>query len=484
MKIGNITLTVLILAGLFIPVQTVRADIAPPPEVELGGLQPPQFQQTEVAMLYERVEMEMGMYYDETAPTPIQNRVLIEAYFLMKNLGNVDESMQAVFPSESNPICRGNTHGERFTAYYIVQDSFQVGIDGITVPTTIVKAPYGDCNNFPWLAFDIIFPVQKEVLVKVSYEMRTWNVDAAQNIDYVLDTGAGWNGKIGRGYVILKFPYAVTSENVLSSSTEGFQTFYNEIFWSFQNLEPTSESNIHISVVSPNVWLDIKRLRAQLERVPESPDAWIQLIEAYRDIGLDEKGDFVRDKYYFDLTESAYQTAIAENPNSAELHARYAEYRLYNWSPRLSRQLTENEATQLLSLLNKAFALEPNNETAKNTMSSLLGVAPFITFTPPPTVPPTATLLFTTTPTMTPSVTITPVPSETPVVITVVHTKIVKALTSTQLPQVTATLSLVETESKSESQNNSNPSSLIFGAFVIFGAGLGLGLLFAKSKKK
>ncbi|HSK89220.1 MAG TPA: hypothetical protein VK880_12720, partial [Anaerolineales bacterium] len=255
MKPVKLALAISILLSFFIPLQSARVDIAPSPEVEIGGLH--SFQDTEVQMMYERVELELQMFHSEDAVDPLQNRVVVNAYFVMKNQGTVDENMQAVFPSQSRPFCHGNISGDTFTVYDIIQDSFEVSIDGIIVPTSVMDAPYGDCLDYPWLAFDINFPVNKDVLVKVSYVMETWNVDSAQNIDYILETGAGWKGNIGRGYIILKFPYVVTSENVLSGATKGYQILYNEVFWSFQDLEPTSENNIHISIVSPNVWLEI-----------------------------------------------------------------------------------------------------------------------------------------------------------------------------------------------------------------------------------
>jgi len=484
MRNAKILFIVSIVMSLFISSQPVLADMAPEPEVELGGLQPPQFKPIEVAMLYERVEMELGMYSDETALQPIQNRVTVTAYFVMQNQGAVDESMKAVFPTESMAICRGVMQGDSFTYYSIRQDSFQVSIDGTNVSTTSLEAPYGNCENYPWLAFDVTFPVNKEVLVKVSYVMETQSVDSAQNIDYILETGAGWKGKIGRGYIVFKFPYTVTSENILSATTKGYQRLYNEIFWSFQDLEPTPEDNIHISIVSPDTWLEIKRLRNQLTKVPESPDAWIKLINIYRSIGFDQKGDYIRNDNYVGLVYDAYQQAMAANPNNAELLTQYARYRLYGLSPRLTRILEPDEAMQILPLLNKALALEPNNETAQQTLSDLLAVAPFITFTSPPTIPPTATSQFTATPSITPSATITSTPTETPVIVTVIQTKLVYPPTGTETPKPTATIALMPTTTSIESRKESNSSSTIFGALIVFIAGAGSGWLLSKRQKK
>ena len=464
-------------------VESAHADMAPEPEVELGGLQPPQFKPTEVAMLYERVEMELGMFYDETAINPIQNRVTVNAYFVMQNQGTVDESMKAVFPSQSAPHCHGAGSGNTFTVYDIEQDTFQVVVDGVTIPTFELEAPYADCSDYPWLAFDVTFPVNKEILVKISYSMKTWNVDFAQNINYILETGAGWKGKIGRGYIILKFPYTVTSENVLSTTTKGYQSVYNEIFWSFQDLEPTSKDNIQISIVSPNVWLDILRLRHQLAETADAPRVWLDLITKYGGIAYSNKGTFTRDQHYADLIGSAYEQAIAANPNNAELFLSYAADKLFGWSP-YGEPINDAQARQILPLLSKALALEPDNADAAYVLSRLQVAAPFITFTIPPTIPPTATSPFTATPSITPTVTITPIPSETPFVVTVIQTKLVKAPTSTPDAKPTLTTYPTLTEMPVTTQTESNSSALVFGALAIFAVGAGSGWLLSKRQKK
>lgn len=482
MKPAKLALAVSILLSFFIPLQSARADIAPPPEVEIGGLH--SFQDTEVQMMYERVELELQMFHSEDGVDPLQNRVVVNAYFVMKNQGVMDESMQAVFPSQSWPICHGNTSGDSFTFYSIIQDSFEIAIDGVVVPTSVLEAPYGECPDYPWMSFDINFPVNKEILVKVSYVMETFNVDSAQNIDYILETGAGWKGKIARGYIILKFPYAVTSENILSDATKGYQILYNEVFWSFQDLEPTSEDNIHISIVSPNIWLELQNLRAQIEKDPQTPDAWLRLIDLYAGITYSNKGIFIRDEHYFDLIESTYPKAIAANPNSAEILASYAAHKFFRWSPH-GEPITADQARQVLPLLNKALALDSTNETALYVLSQLKDAAPFITFTPPATVPPTATSLFTVTPMVTPSATIPPIPSEKPMVVTAIHTKIVQLPTSTPKPSVpTTTTTPTQSTAQVENQGGTRSSPMIFGALLVFLAGVGAGTFWSKRAGK
>jgi tetratricopeptide (TPR) repeat protein len=310
--------------------------------------------------------------------------------------------------------------------------------------------------------------------------------DYMENIEYILETGAGWSGPIKRGYVIFRFPYEATKENVLSDTTAGYQYLYNEIFWSFENLEPTSENNIQISIVSPSTWQQMLSLRRDLNENPALPEKWLRLAEIYEGVAI-WKALYTRSYEYFEKVFTAYEQGISANPNNAELYARYAQYKLYNIDPRLLRQLTldeEDKAGEILALLNKALALDPNNETANQTLSELMYVAPFITFTPPLTIPPTATSKFTATPSITPSATITPVPSETPIVVTVVHTKIVNAPTFTKMPQATETLIPIGVEPQAETQEDANSSTIIFGALLVFGLGAGSGWLLSKRQKK
>ncbi len=486
MRITKILLVVLFAGSLFVPAQPVHADAAPPPAPELGGLQP--FQSTEVQMVYERVEMELESFNPEWDLESTQNRITVNAYFVMKNTGSVDESMQVVFPLTIVPFCSGTTkttQGDSWTYYEIDKGSFKVSVDGIVLPTTLIRTTYNRCENYPWAGFDVTFPVNKEVLIKVTYVMETQNLDAIQVLGYILETGAGWKGSIGSGYIIMKFPYTITSDAILSNSTPGYQILQNEVFWSFQNLEPTEENNIQISFVSPDIWSSIQKSRETLKRESTSPDIWLELIHDYDYISTTHGGDIIRDDKYFARIEPAFQQGISENPNNAELPAQYAQFKLYNLSPHLARQLTEAEATLILSLLNKSLALEPNNETAKRTLSDFLDVAPSATsFTPPPTIPPTATSPFTPTPSITPSVTLTPIPSETPFVVTVVHTKLVKAPTATKDldPAITIYPSLTPQPDVPQSEGNS--SSLFFGALLVFALGASSGWILSKRQKK
>ena len=495
MKSAKIIFTILFILSLFLPSRFARADVAPPPAPQLGGLEPFEYQSTNVQMVYERVEMEIQPhFYEDGDYSFFASRVNVTAYFTMHNNGNSSESMQVIFPLESFSNCRmGFGGGNSYTHYFVNEESFAVVVDGVMAPLQKVATDHPDkgmqglgdyCDKMSWAGFDVTFPIDEDVVIKVQYVMETMGrVDSMQNIEYILETGAGWSGPIKRGHVIVKFPYVATAENVLYESTPGYQFLYNEVFWSFENLEPTSENNIHVSIISPDTWQRILLLRRELKENPRLPEKWLELTQIYFDIST-WHWDNVRSSDYFQKISSTYEKAIADNPDNAELYAKYAEFRLYNWSPRLIRQLTQNEAELILSLLNKSLALAPNNQTAHMVLSSLLSIAPFVTFTPPSTIVPTSTPLSTVTPSITPTATITSTPTARPIVVTVVHTKIVNSTASIQKPTPTVTISPTEVSIENEKQNETNASPIIFGALIIFVTGISVGTFWSRRRKR
>ncbi len=159
--------------------------------------------------------------------------------------------MQVAFPLSSFANCR--TIGNSYTHYRVSEDSFVATVTGVTVPIekVITNHPYPECEQMTWAGFDVTFPVRENVIIQVSYQMQSTGIDFIQDLEYILETGAGWAGPIQHGDVIVKFPYPATSENVLPESTPGFQLRENEVVWSFDNLEPTSANNIRIPWFPP-----------------------------------------------------------------------------------------------------------------------------------------------------------------------------------------------------------------------------------------
>jgi hypothetical protein len=277
-------------------------------------------------------------------------------------------------------------------------------------------------------------------------------------------------------------PYLATSGNIDSTqTTSGYQSLYNEVFWSYRDIEPTPNDNIFIAFFEPYEWMKIQTMEGQVEKNPNDIDTWVKLFAEYASGA----------PYYSNETITAlFERAIKFNPDNADLYARYAEFLMPNCCYYKSRGDTslppgarEYANSRILPLLNRAFALDPNNQIADEVLGSLEYVFSDLTITPPLTIPPTATSLFTATPSVTPSATITPTSTETPIVVRVIQTKLVYARTATPMPKSTEIIVPTPIAAQTETQKESNYSFFIFGALGVFIAGIGSGWFLSKRQK-
>jgi len=485
MKLLKFVITILVLLSFFIPLQPVRADVAPPPVPGLGGLRPFGYQSTEVQMMYERVEISLEPTPELNDDYSVTELVHVTAWFVLHNTGTKDENMKVSFPLDSIiNECNNSNDAPRswgIEQLFTVPGSFKVESDGRLLETQNLEVPGMECVN--WATFDVQFPVNKDVLLKVDYSMTTWGSGHNLMLEYILETGVGWKGLIKQAYIVFRLPYLATTGNIdASQTTSGYQSLYNEIFWSYRDIEPTPQDNIFIAFFEPAEWMKLQSMENQVEQNPFDTNTWVNMFDEYASGA----------PYYSDQTKTAlYEKAIKFNPDNAELYARYAEFITPNCCySKNKRDLSlraggrEYINSRIIPLLNHAFSLDPNNQVAGDVLSTLAWAVPDLAYTYPPTIPPTSISPFTATPSITPSPTITFAPTETPVVVTVVQTKLVYHPTSTPMPKPTETIAVTPTANESIPQKGTNSSSTLFGALVVFIVGAGSGWLISKRQKK
>jgi len=220
--------TLIILASAKI----AKADAAPPPDPTVGGVGPYQPQKTNVQMVSESVFIEVP-----PSPSNLQEskQIRVNASFTMRNQGGKEEKMQVIFP-----ITRLNTGGSEEALYRIDTSSFVAKVNGQPVPFTTITTPpestasdkdHGFSPDVQWAAFEVSFPLKQDVLLQVEYEMLNPYGEYGEGftgIAYILETGAGWYGKILSADITLRLPYPVTEESI-SQANSGYAISGNEL---------------------------------------------------------------------------------------------------------------------------------------------------------------------------------------------------------------------------------------------------------------
>lgn len=356
---------VTILSSNFLrPPVNVKADVAPPPDAPIGNLGPYIFKKTKVKMQSERVQIDISA-------DPLWNyfsKLQVDAHFVFQNMGSSDEYMQAIFPFSDINEC-----GSGGYFYEVDEESFNVSIDGQPVKTSEFTTPSQvreHCSPEKWGKFEIHFPVRKNVNVDINYTMleldymRMWSFPK-RSFYYLLETGAGWYGTIGKAEVIVNFPYDITKEN--ATLPPGYTIRGNQARWYWENLEPTKYDNIIIQFIEPDKWEKLTNLRANTETNPWDADQWIEISDLYLDmayyfnprLGIEHWG-------FAHQAVHAYRQAMQLRPEAADIRASYA-WLLCKMSYQgngYQLSLSYPSVQRILREIDIILAQDPDNKTA------------------------------------------------------------------------------------------------------------------------
>jgi hypothetical protein len=387
---SSLTLIVL-LAGALLVAAPVRADVAPPNQPPGSSISPGG--QTQVRMVSERVVLTVqGLPTGDQRPQLAGDaaRAQVRADFQMRNLGQVDERMQVRFPLQDPS---GESSG--FSKYPEVQ-GFSALIDGRPVATTVITSTNpqgGDAPPVRWAAFDVTFPVGRDVPIGVAYTIAPTGYFPAARFAYVLETGAGWRDTIGSTDLIVQLPYTASKEFVLpglpnsgedAPTAAGASFVGKEIRWHRENLEPTAQDNFFVTLIVPRVWQGILDARTAAAAQPNAAAVIVRLALAYESavtsrFPTDDGDPFAA------LSEQTYAQAIVLEPGSAALHAEFArliwdhltvEAALPAGDPNVQRVLGEVAAT---------LALDPQNAQAQALFAEMQASVEGVLALPTPT---------------------------------------------------------------------------------------------------
>lgn len=405
-------------------VTPASADIAPPAEPP-GANPVPGNEQTEVRMVEETVRIDI----QTETPENSLGQALVKAEFIMRNLGNKDESMAVRFPL-------GIPNGWGDVALI---EKISVVVDGKKVSTRIVNGldAAGSSEEVHWAEFDAVFPAGKDVVVLVEYMLEGAGELPYIWLNYVFSSGAGWKDTIGSAELIVSFPYEVNElflmnciDNLYNCTVPGGVVEGNKITWTYTEFEPAAEDNFMIAFVAPSVWKQVLKEEERVSAAPNDGEAWGRLGRLYKSLIFSPHGwRGFRNYYYladpgveqlFQLADGAYTKAVTLLPEDAlwhvgygELLGYYADFAGYEGVDTLPLKI------KALQEVHRALELAPDDEKVKEIAYGLTwplegGLVeendsfnfPWLTATPVPT--PTQLVIIEPSPTSTPVATTPP----------------------------------------------------------------------------
>jgi hypothetical protein len=364
---GAVTLA---LFGLVVLFASASADIAPP-ESPPGVVIAPGSESTQVRMVSEVVTLTLISSGD------LIGKVKTEAVFIMHNQGSSDERLDVRFP-----LNFGNALYYKDVFPEISDFKAQVEGRAVTTTRTISKLnPTG--SDIPWASFPVTFPAGVDVKIRAEYTTQGFGYDNEpfRYFKYILETGAGWKDTIGSGELIVRLPFDATPQNVVISRGEGFsqvagEPVYskNEARWRFENLEPTTNDNFEVELVSLPSWKNILVERQNTSNNPKDGEAWGRLGKAIKTAITFPKGYLREDAgglELFDEAVAAYTKSVTILPNDALWHYGFAEllWSHYFYSSNESRDISE--MAKLVNELRLSLQIDPTNQKVNDLVKNV-----------------------------------------------------------------------------------------------------------------
>jgi tetratricopeptide (TPR) repeat protein len=224
------------------------------------------------------------------------------------------------------------------------------------------------------------------VNIRVSYLLEATGYSPFAAFYYLLETGAGWKGPIGSADLIVRLPYEATPQNVLltehtgwSLTTPGASLDGREVRWHYNNLEPTRENNLEISIVQPSYWKKVLNELENTTRNPRDGEAWGRLGRAYKDIAFFSKGprEDPEGEKLFELSREAYERCLELLPEDALWHSGIAELYLmhFNTTHWVNPEAIE-DLLPAVEAVHRALEIDPETPKALELAEELTWIAP------------------------------------------------------------------------------------------------------------
>jgi tetratricopeptide (TPR) repeat protein len=304
----------------------------------------------------------------------------------MRNQGDATEQILIGFPL----TCDWCMVDE--TGYPEVIDDLDIYVNSLQVAYRQEELTFQSASELlsvSWAVFDMTFPPDQDVFIRVSYTAGGWGYTASgyRTFLYALITGAGWYDTIGSVDIVARLPYPANAQNtwIDVSGLRGDSPIVtpiisgNELSWHFDDLEPSAD--FKLTIVHPWLWFSALVEEENVRFNPQDGEAWGRLGLAYKQmVGTNPK--FLRfgpdAAPIYSRAVEAYAQATTLLPDDPMWHAGFAEllYSHFYWTDYVMNW--DNQPVEDLSALTRAvdearrsLEIDPNNELALDILNQV-----------------------------------------------------------------------------------------------------------------
>jgi hypothetical protein len=265
----------------------------------------------------------------------------VQAVFTMTNPTTEDVSLNAWFPLAS---ALQNVSWELNPDEIVPRIlSFQVAADGAPLDYSVSELPNPkgtDKPPLPWASFPLTFPAGTDTNIQVNYllPLQVSVKGSELALYYIFQTGAGWDGSIGKAELILDLPYPASAETLarMDPRTLGLPYFMadpetvlpqdgvmvgNQAHWTWTDFEPGPQDDFSIWLVDPGLYQQLESARTAVQANPQDGQSWLNLARLYRSLATGAWGyPSVFAESYLSQGLEAYRKAAQLLPELPEPH--------------------------------------------------------------------------------------------------------------------------------------------------------------------
>lgn len=295
---------ILILSFLFFVFIGIRrvvfADINPPSPAGQGNVTP--IITTKVQMKNEKVEFVIANPQIATeASYPSGNLpIKVTAQFNMYNTSDSTEKIDITFPKcDYYSTNYFDCWAQRFSNFTVSVNNNKIN----TVSESSENIPVSQLAYKPrqttvegsFYKWNQSFPAKQITTVTITYDLNVNLYDPYHNyyLDYVLSTGGNWYGNIEHGEILFSSPKKPLDEyfSLSSGNKEGFSKKLtksidgNTLRVTFDNIKPSFDENIHLSIFDPQERDIIDSLKEKAQNT-NTAVAYSKLAGAYANLSV------------------------------------------------------------------------------------------------------------------------------------------------------------------------------------------------------